>query len=104
MYFLSNEEKEKFLENNGERETAVTRQGVNDAETVILKERKDMTTAEYPGKATGKPKTMFEKMFNTIGERLSILESSDTEQNGVDEEDDEDDPELGKLSDDDKPG
>jgi len=84
-----------------ERETAVARKQVQDAETAIMQ---DMTTAENGCPTTGKPKTTIEEMLNAIGDSLSDLASSDDEQDGEDEEDDEEDTELGKLSDDDEPG
>jgi len=100
-HFLSNEEREKWIEDFVERETAVARKRVQDAETAIMQ---DMTTAENWGATTGKPETTFEEMLNAIGDNLSDLASSDDEQDGEDEEDDEEDTELGKLSDDDEPG
>ena len=100
-HFLSNEEREKWIEDFVERETAVARKRVQDAETAIMQ---DMTTAENGGATTGKPETTFEEMLNAIGDSLSDLASSDDEQDGEDEEDDEEDTELGKLSDDDEPG
>jgi len=87
-----------------ERETAVGTKRVQDAETAIMQELNNMTTAENMGATTGKPKTKFEEMLNAIGNSLSDLASSDDEQDGEDEEDDEEDTELGKLSDDDEPG
>jgi len=100
-HFSSNEEREKWIEDFVERETAVARKRVQDAETAIMQ---DMTTAENGGATTGKPETMFEEMFNAIGDSLSDLASSDDEQDGEDEEDNEEDTELGKLSDNDEPG
>jgi hypothetical protein len=100
-HFLSNEEKEKWIEDFVERETAVARKRVQDAETVIIQ---DMTTAENGCATTGKPKTSSDDMFNAIGDSLSDLASSDDNQDGEDEADDEGDTELGKLSDDDEPG
>ena len=99
-HFLSNEEREKWIEDFVERETAVARKRVQDAETAIMQ---DMTAAENGGATAGKPETTFEEMLNAIGDSLSDLASSDDEQDGEDEEDDED-TELGKLSDDDEPG
>jgi len=84
-----------------ERETAVARKRVQDAETAIMQ---DMTTAETGGTTTGMPETTFEEMLNAIGDSVSDLASSDDEQDGEDEEDDEEDTELGKPSDDDEPG
>jgi hypothetical protein len=43
-------------------------------------------------------------MWHAIGDSISDLASSDEEQVGEDEEDDEEDTELGKLSNDDEPG
>jgi hypothetical protein len=52
---------------------------------------------------TTKPGTAFEEMLNTIGDSLSDLATSEDEQNGEDEKDNEEDTKLGKLSDD-EPG
>ena len=60
MNFLSNEEREKWIEDCVERETAVARKRVQDTETVIMQ---DMTTAANEGAITGKPETMFEQMI-----------------------------------------
>jgi len=56
-HFLSNEEKEKWIEDFVERETAVARKRVQDAETALMQ---DMTTAEHECATTGKPETTFE--------------------------------------------
>jgi len=102
--FLSNDEKEKWIKDYVERETAVARKRVQDAETATMRELNDMTTAENAGATTGKPETTFEEMLNAIGDSLSNLASSNDEQDREDEEYDEDDTELGKLSDDNEPG
>jgi hypothetical protein len=98
---LSNEEKRKWIEDFVERETALARKRVQDAETVIMQ---DMTTAENVDTTTGKLETMFQEVLNTIGDCLSDLVSSDDEQDGEDKKDDEEDTELSKLSDDDESG
>jgi hypothetical protein len=98
--FLNNEEKEKWIEDYVERETAVARKRVQDAETAILQELKDMTTAESAGGTTRKPETKFEEMLNATGDSLSNLATSDDEQDGEDQEDEEADTKLCKLSDD----
>jgi len=87
-----------------EREAAVAGKRVQDAETAIMQELNDMTTAEHVGTTTGRPETLFEELLNTIGESLSNLASSDAEQNDEDKEYNEHDTELGKLSYDDEPG
>jgi hypothetical protein len=97
-YILSNQEKEKWIEDSVERETAVARKQVQDAETAMMQELKDMSTA------TGKSETTFEEILNAIGDSLSDHASSEDEKDEEDEEDDEVDTELSKLSDDDEPG
>jgi len=99
-HFLRIEEKEKWIENFGERETAVAWMPVQHAKTAITQ---DMTTAVNGGATTGKPKTTFEEMMNAIRGSPSALASSDDYQDGEDEDDDEEDTELGKLGDDDEP-
>jgi len=103
-HFLSHAENEKWIEDYVERETAVATMRVQDAETAIMQELKDMTTAESAWATTRKPETMFEDMLNAIGDSLSDLSSSVNEQDGEDDEDDEGDTELGKPSDDDEAG
>jgi len=102
-YCLSNEEKEKWIEDYVERETAVPSKRVQDAETAIMQELKDMTTAESVGATTRNAETTFEEMLNAIRDSLSNLACSNNEQDGEDKDDD-DNTELGKLSDDDEPG
>jgi hypothetical protein len=75
-HFLCNEEKEKWMKDCVERETAVARKRVQDAETAIMQ---DMTTAENECVTTGKPETTFQEMLNAIGDSLSDLASSDDE-------------------------
>jgi hypothetical protein len=100
-HVLSNEEKGKWIEDCVERESAVARKRVQDAETAIMQ---DITTAENWGMTTRKPETTFEEILNAIGDSLSDLASSDDEQDGEDAEDGEEVTEQGKLSDDDEPG
>jgi len=63
-----------------------------------------MSTAENAEATTSMLDTTFEEMLNATGDSLSNLASSDIQQSGEDEEDDEEDLELGKLSDDDETG
>jgi hypothetical protein len=99
-HFLNNEEKEKWIEDYVEGETAVARKRVQDPDTAIMQELKDMTTAESVGGTTRKPDIMCEEMLNAIGDSLSDLATSDNEQDGEDQEDEEADTKLCKLSDD----
>ena len=103
-HFLSCEEMEKGIEDNVERETAVTRKPVDDADTAIKQAQEEMRNAENAGLTTTKPETTFEEMANAIRDSLSDLASSDNRDDAEDGDDDKKDPELGNLSDDDQPG
>ena len=101
-HFLSNEEKEKWIEDYVEREIAGARKRVEDAEAPVQQQQDDMTHAEIVGLTSREPQTTFEEILVAIGDSLSDLASSD---NGEDEEDEDDEEtEQGKLSDDDEPG
>ena len=101
MHCLSNEEKEKWINDYVERETAVSRKRVEDAETAITQQQEDTTKAENVGLTTGEPEKAFHEMMVTIGDSLSYLASSNDEEDGEDE--DNEDTEWGKLSEDDQP-
>jgi len=103
-HWIRNDVKEKWIQNYVERETALLRKRVQDAEIVIMQELKDMTTAESAGATTRNPETTFAEMLNAIEDSLSDLASLEDEHDGESEEDNEQDTELGKLSDDDEPG
>ena len=102
-HFLSNQEKEKWIEDYVERETAAARKPVEDAERAIPPVQDDMRNAEKARLTTTKPETTFGEMLNTIGDSLSDLASSDDEHDGEDEDDDQEDPAVGKLSEDEEP-
>jgi hypothetical protein len=97
---LSNEQKQKQMKDNVERETAVARTRIQDAERPIMHEPKDMTTADSTRVTTRKPETTFEEMLNTMRDSLSDLVASDDEQDGEDKEHDVENTAFGKLSDD----
>jgi len=103
-HFSSNEEKEKWIVDYVERETAVARKRVEDAETATKQAEEDMRNPEKVGSSTTKPETTFEEMLNTIGDSLSDFATSDNGEDGVDEDDDVEESELGRLSEDDEPG
>ena len=71
--------REKWIEDNLERETAVARKRIQVAETAIIEELNDMTTAEIVGETTREPETTFEQMLNAIGDSLSDHASSGNE-------------------------
>jgi len=101
-HILSNEEKEKWIEDYVERKTAGARQQVKDAEAAVQQEQDDMMHAEIAGLTSREPEKSFEEMLLPIGDSLSDLGSSEDVEDGEDEADEE--TEQGKLSDDDEPG
>jgi hypothetical protein len=100
-HFVSNEVKEKRIEDYVERETAGARNRVEDAEAAVQQEQDDMTHGEIAGLTPKEPEMTFEVMKAAIGDSLSDLASSD---NGEDGEDQDEETELAKLSEDDEPG
>jgi len=102
-HFLSNEEQEQWIEDYVERETAVARKRVEEAETAIKQRQEDMSDVQKAELTTREPEKTFEEMLNAIGDSLSDLASFDDEEDAEDEEED-DDTEQGKLSEDDEPG
>jgi hypothetical protein len=100
--FLSNEEKEKWIEHYVERETAGARNRVKDAEAAVQQGQDDMTHAEIAGLTSTEPEKTFEEMLDAIGDSLSDLASSDDGEDG--EEEDDEVTEQGNLSEDDEPG
>ena len=103
-HFSSIEETEEWIENDVDRETAVARKRVQDAETAIIQEQEHMRNVAKAWSPTTKPETSFGEMLNTIGDSLSNLASSKDEEDGEDIDDDERDTDLGKLCEDDEPG
>jgi hypothetical protein len=100
-HFLSHEEKEKWIEDVVERETAGATKRGEDAEEAVQQEQDDMTHAEHAGLTSREPEKMFEEMLVAIGDSLSDLASSNDGEDGEDEDDVE--TEQGKLSKNDEP-
>jgi len=96
-------EEEQWIEDYVERETAVARKRVEDAETAIEQKQEDMSNVEKAWLTTREPQKTFEEMLNATGDSLRDLACSDDEEDADDDEE-EDDTEHGKLSEDDKPG
>jgi len=101
-HFLSNEEKEKWIEDYVERETAGARKRVEDAEAAVQQEQEDMTQAEIAGLTSRELEKTFEEKLVAIGDSLSDLASSDDGEDG--EEEDDEETEQSNLSEDDEPG
>jgi len=100
-HFLSNEEKEKWIEDYIERETAGAKKRVENAEAAVQQEQEDMKHAEIAGLTNREPEKTSKEMMATVGNSLSDLASSD---NGEDAEEEEEGTVQGKLSEYDKPG
>jgi len=99
---LSNEEKVKWTEDYVERDTAVARMRVEDAEAAIRQGQAGTGTAENPGLMNREPKQTLEEMMAAIGDSVSDLASCGNGEDGEDEQDAK--TEQGKLSEDDEPG
>jgi len=101
-HFLTNEEKEKWIEDYVERETAGARKRVEDAGAAVQQEQDDMMHAKIAGLTSSEPEKTFEEMLVAIGDSLSDLACSDNGEDGGDEDDEE--TVQGNLSEDDEPG
>jgi len=104
---LSNQDKEKWIEDYFESVTTAARKRVEDAEAAVQQAQEDTRKAENVGLTNGEPeKTFPEKTFQemmvAIGDSLSDLASSDNGEDGEDE--DYKQTEQGQLSEDDEPG
>jgi len=100
-HFLSNEEKEKWIEDYVERETAGARKRVEDAEAAVQHEQDNTTYGEIAGLTPREPEKTFEEMMAAIADTLSDLASS---VDGEDGQDEDEETELGTLSEDEEPG
>jgi len=87
-----------------DRETAVARKQVQDAETAIMQVQEHMWNVKKAWSTTTKPETTFEEMLNAIGDSLSALVSPEDEEDGEDKDDDQEETELRKRSEHDEPG
>jgi len=102
MYYWRNEENKIWFEDYVERETAVARMPVEDAETAIKQQPEDMRQADTGELITGEPEITFQVIVIAVGDSLSDLAYSDNQQDGDDE--DAEHTELSKLSKDEVPG
>jgi len=102
MHFLSIEEKEKWIEDYVERETAGARKRAEHAEAAVQQEQDDMPHAEIAGLTSREPEKTFEEMLVVLGDSLSDLASSDDGEDG--EEEDDEETEQCNFSEDDEPG
>jgi len=103
-HFFSNNKKDKWIKDYLHWKTAVGTKQVDDAETEIKHEQEDMRNTAQAGLTTTKPQETFQERLCAIRDSLSDFPCSDDLEDGEDKDDDEQDPELGKLGEDDKPG
>jgi hypothetical protein len=85
-HMLSNEEKEPWIEDYVEGETAGARKRVEDAETAVQREQDDMSQAENVGLTNREPEKTYQDMMVAIGNSLSNLASSDDGDDGEEED------------------
>jgi hypothetical protein len=97
--FVKTKGKEKWIKDYMETETALARKGVEDAETAMKQEQKEIGTHESGGLTSSESGQMFEKMLDAMGHSLSNLGSLDDEE----DEEDAEDTVQGMLSKDDEP-
>jgi hypothetical protein len=102
MHFLSNEENEKWTEDEVERESAGARKRVEDTAAAVQKEQEDIQNAENVGLTNREPEKTFHKSIVAIRDSLSNLARPNDGEDGKDEDDEE--TEQGKLCKDDEPG
>ena len=81
-HFSRNEEKEKWIEDYVERETAGARKRLEDAEAAVQQVEEDMKHAEIAGLTTREREKAFEEIMVTIRDSLSDLASCDDGQDG----------------------
>jgi len=102
MHFVSDEEKEKLIEDYVEIITAMAFKRVEDAEAAIREEQEDTKTAENTGLTTRESQKNLHEKRVAIGDSVSNIASSDDGEDREDVVDEE--TEQGKLSEDDEPG
>jgi len=95
-HFLSNEHKEKWIDDYVERETTGARKRVEDAEAAIRQEQEHTEAAENMGLTTTEPEKTLHEMTVAMGYSESDIASSDDGEDGEDEYDEE--TEHGQLS------
>jgi hypothetical protein len=100
-HFLSNEEKEKFIKDYFERETAGERKRVADGAAMVKQHQHSMRPAEIPGLTSREHEKACEKVLVAIAHSLSDHASSNDGEDGEDKDDEE--TENRNLSQDDKP-
>jgi len=101
-HFLSNEEREKWIEDYVDRETAGARKRVEDAEAAVQQDQEDMKQAEIAVLTITVLEKTFDKMMAAISGSLSAIAIPENGQDGDNEDDEQ--IELGKLSKDHEPG
>jgi len=100
-HFLSNEEKETWIDDYARRETAGAKKRIEDAKAAVQQEPEDMKHAEIAGLMAREPEKTSREMMVAIRDSLSDLASCDDGENGEDMDDEQ--TEKGMVSEDDEP-
>jgi hypothetical protein len=100
LNILNNEGKEKWIEDDVERETVVASKRFGDTEIAMKEKHEDRSSAGSGGLTTREPRQTFREMLDAVGYGLSNLASSDDGDDG----EGNGDREAGKLWEDDEPG
>jgi len=100
-HILSNEEKEKSIEDYVEKETTGARKRVEDAKVAIRQEQEATEEAQNAGVTAREPKKTFPEMMVAIWDSLSDIASSYNGEDGEDGNDKE--TEQGQRSEDNEP-
>jgi len=98
---FSNEDKENWIDDYVERETARATKWVEEAEAAVQQEQQDMNNAKSTGLTNREPEISFEEMMVAIGDSLGDLVTSDDGEDGKDEDEE---TEQGKPSEDEQHG
>jgi hypothetical protein len=99
-HFTSNADRDTWIEDYVERQTAGARMWIEDAEAAFQQEQEDTTKAENFGLTYREHEMTFHDMMVAIAESLSDLASSD---DGEDKEDEDAETEQSQLSEDEEP-
>jgi len=101
MHFLSNEQKEKWVEEYDETDTTGATKRVQDAVAAVQQQQEDTKKAENDRSTNREPEMTFQEIMDDIGDSLSDYASSNDGADRADENDEQ--TEQGQLRNDDEP-
>jgi hypothetical protein len=103
-HFFSNKDRDEWIKDCLQRQTAVATMQVHDAERAMMQEQGHQGNDEKGLSTTTTPEITFQELLTAIRDSLSDLSSSEDDEDGEDEDDDEEDTAHGKLGEHDEPG